>query len=97
MTAKDAVKEDARKLNQIVTRLDQMIEELKGMGYGETVALMQMVRLDLFSRMHGISADELDALLFVARSEQHLTGGGEPPPKVTPRQRVVGGIRARSP
>lgn len=85
-------KDNVRRLNGIVARLDQSIKELQEIGYGETVALLQMVRLDLFSRMHGISADELDALLFVARSEHEIAGNAVPPLK--PKRRPAA-VRAR--
>jgi hypothetical protein len=58
--------------DHLVLRMNQMISDLSAAGLKETAALQRMVHIDLVSRIHGISPEELDMLLFVAESCERM-------------------------
>ena len=64
--------ETAQRLQEIVAVLDQEIAALRALGLHETAMMLGIAKLDLQTRIHGISDDELRALtnaLEVRRSE----------------------------
>jgi|GEM_PF-7033452 hypothetical protein len=66
------MKPDTPEFEHLVTRMRDMISDLSDAGLKETAALVRMAHIDLISRVHGISQEELDTLLFVARSGQQM-------------------------
>lgn len=48
-------------------QLSQMIDAVVAEGLTETAALLRMAKLDLKTRANGITADELEALIYAAR------------------------------
>jgi hypothetical protein len=54
--------DDPRKLLDIVSRLDGMIDELKDVGQDLSAQLVAMARLELMMTAHRISEQEMGAL-----------------------------------
>ena len=53
---------DTARVKRIALLLDEHIEELAGLGFDSTAALLRIARLDLQMRMHAITDGELRAL-----------------------------------
>lgn len=54
-------------LQDIEKKLEFFIAETAAAGLHDTVALLQMARLDLLTKMHGITEEELEVLLCTAK------------------------------
>lgn len=54
-------------LQAIENKLSSCIADAVAEGLNETAALLHMARLDLLTRMHGITQEEFDAFLCTAR------------------------------
>lgn len=64
---------DQRNALEMLTRtVENCIQEATLSGLEETAALLRMVKLDLITRLHGITGEELDALQFVLESELRI-------------------------
>jgi len=53
----------AQNLQAIEKKLEICIAETMSAGLSDTAALLQVARLDLLTKIHGISEDELEVLL----------------------------------
>lgn len=58
---------DKKYFDALDVQLAQIIETVTAKGLTETAALLRMVKLDLKTRANGITTDELEALIYVAR------------------------------
>jgi hypothetical protein len=59
--------------DRLIKTLDGFIAEVAASNLCETVALLQIARIDLVARAKGISEDDLDAVLFAVESELRVT------------------------
>jgi hypothetical protein len=59
-------------LDKLVEMLDNVIAKIGAAGFGETVALLNIARLDLVLRANNFSEDDLEAFLSALRGEQRL-------------------------
>jgi hypothetical protein len=61
------MKPETPEFERLITRLDDIIEDVAATDFQETAALLRMAQIDLLTRVYNISPEELDALLSVIR------------------------------
>lgn len=82
-------------LELLIRMVENCIHEANAAGLTETSALLRMVKLDVITRLHGITDEELEALQFVLEGELRLYEHINPPERagtdaITPRRRERG-------
>jgi hypothetical protein len=65
-------------LDQLIEALDDVIAKITSAGFGETVALLNIARLDLVLRANGFSEDDLEAFLSALEENQRLADHATP-------------------
>ena len=58
---------------RLIAELDRIIVAVTEAGLKETAGLLRMARIDLLTRIHGISEEEFDTLLFLMRKGRELS------------------------
>jgi mevalonate kinase len=61
------------KFDGLIAQLDDIIADVAAADLKETALLLRMAQIDLVTRTNNITQEELDALLFVARSGKELS------------------------
>ena len=58
---------------RLIAELDKIIVAVSEAGLKETAGLLRMARIDFLTRIHGITEEEFDTLLFLVRKERELS------------------------
>jgi hypothetical protein len=58
---------------RLIAELDRIILAVTEAGLKETAGLLRMARIDLLTRIHGITEEEFDTLLFLTRKGRELS------------------------
>lgn len=56
-------------LEQLIADVENCIRSAENANYRETAALLRIAKIDLITRVNGISGEELEAFLFALESE----------------------------
>ncbi len=65
-------KDEAARLQAIVDATDQHIAELRSSGLQETAKIFAVAKLDLQTKLHGISDEELDVFCEMLKASRGL-------------------------
>ena len=76
--------------SQSISVLDELISNVELMGFGETVALLKIARLDLIIRIHSISENEFNYALGAVQKNLAMTPQGSGGKKRSQSARLAG-------